>query len=63
MLIGDDIEISIVHIGSTRVRIGIRAPQHYRVVPGEKRQVAGGARSASELAPDSAPSAARHDNR
>jgi carbon storage regulator len=38
LLIGDDIEISIVRIGRSRVRVGIRAPRQYRVVPGEKRQ-------------------------
>ena len=38
LMIGDDIEIEIVRIGSTRVRVGIRAPQKYRVVPGERRQ-------------------------
>lgn len=37
LLIGDDIEITIVHIGHSRVRIGIRAPREYRVVPGEKQ--------------------------
>ena len=39
LMIGDDIEITIVRIGSTRVRVGIRAPQKYRVVAGEKRQM------------------------
>jgi len=36
LLIGDDIEITVVHIGRSRVRVGIRAPRQYRVLPGEK---------------------------
>jgi hypothetical protein len=36
LLIGDDIEITIVHIGRSRVRVGIRAPKWRQVTPGEK---------------------------
>jgi len=35
VLIGDDIELTIVHIGRSRVRVGIRAPRRYRVTAGE----------------------------
>ena len=34
-LIGDDIEILIVRVGRSRVRVGIRAPRGSRVYPGE----------------------------
>ena len=37
LLIGDEIEIVIVHVGRSRVRIGIQAPRKYRVIPGEDR--------------------------
>ena len=40
LLIGDDIEIVIVHVGRSSVRVGIRAPRKYRVTPGEDRPVA-----------------------
>ena len=40
LLIGDEIEITIVHIGHSRVRIGIAAPRQYRVVAGEKQSEA-----------------------
>jgi hypothetical protein len=36
LLIGDEIEVTIVHIGRTRVHVGIRAPRRYQVSPGEK---------------------------
>ena len=35
LLIGDEIEIVIVHVSRARVRVGIRAPRKYRVTPGE----------------------------
>jgi len=34
-LIGEEIEILIVRVGRSRVRVGIRAPRECRVVPGE----------------------------
>jgi carbon storage regulator len=37
LLIGEDIEVTIAHIGRSRVRVGIRAPQQYRVLPGERK--------------------------
>jgi len=37
VLIGDDIELTIVHIGRSRVRVGIRAPRACRVTAGEDR--------------------------
>ncbi len=33
--IGEEIEIEILHVGRTRVRLGIRAPRAYPVVPAE----------------------------
>ena len=39
ILIGDDIEIHLVHIGRTRVKIGIQAPRHVPVVAKEVRLV------------------------
>jgi len=35
LLIGDEIEIVIVHVGQTRVKVGILAPRKYRVTAGE----------------------------
>jgi len=35
ILIGDEIEIHIAHIGRTRVKIAIDAPRHVRVVAKE----------------------------
>jgi carbon storage regulator len=35
ILIGDDIEVHIAHIGRTRVKIAIRAPRRVRVVARE----------------------------
>lgn len=34
-LIGEEIEILIVRVGRSRVRVGIRAPRACRVLPGE----------------------------
>jgi len=39
ILIGDDIEIVIAHIGRTRVRVGIRAPREIAVVAREVKLV------------------------
>ena len=39
ILIGEDIEIVIAHIGRTRVKVGIRAPRERAVAPGEVRLV------------------------
>ena len=52
LLIGDEIEITVVHIGRSRVRVGIRAPRQYRVFPGEKSP---GSPSAPTGAPPPAP--------
>ena len=38
LLVGDDIEITIVRIAGSRVRLGISAPRRLQVVAGEKRQ-------------------------
>jgi carbon storage regulator len=37
LIIADDIEIEVIEIGPTRVKLGIRAPQHVTVVRGEVR--------------------------
>jgi carbon storage regulator CsrA len=34
-LIGEEIEILIVRVGRSRVRVGIRVPRECRVLPGE----------------------------
>jgi carbon storage regulator len=39
ILIGDDVEIMITHIGRSRVRIGIRAPKHMQVLAREVKLV------------------------
>lgn len=39
ILIGDDIEIVIAHIGRTRVKVGIRAPREVPVVAREVKLV------------------------
>jgi carbon storage regulator len=39
ILIGDDIEIVIAHIGRSRVKVGIRAPRHIPVVAKEVKLV------------------------
>jgi carbon storage regulator len=39
ILIGDDIEIVIAHIGRSRVRVGIRAPRETPVMAREVRLV------------------------
>jgi carbon storage regulator len=53
ILIGDDIEIVIAHIGRSRVKVGIRAPretaviaQEVRLVRDENRAAANGAAAA-----------------
>ena len=39
ILIGDDIEIVISHVGRSRVRVGIRAPRQTIVTPAEVKLV------------------------
>ena len=39
ILIGDDIEIVITHIGRTKVRVGIRAPRETPVIAREVKLV------------------------
>jgi Global regulator protein family len=41
-LIGEEVEILIVRVGHSRVRVGIRAPQVCRVLPGEDCGAVGG---------------------
>ncbi len=47
--IGDEIEIEVIEISRTRVKLGIRAPRELRVLRGEAVSVAAENRSASEL--------------
>jgi carbon storage regulator len=39
ILIGDDIEIVIAHIGRSRVKVGIRAPRQMQVIAREMKLV------------------------
>lgn len=39
ILIGDDIEVVIAHIGRTRVKVGIRAPREMTVIAREVKLV------------------------
>ena len=50
ILIGDDIEIVIAHIGRSRVKVGIRAPRQLPVVAQEVKLV-GEENRAAALAP------------
>jgi carbon storage regulator len=47
ILIGDDIEIVIAHIGRTRVKVGIRAPRQVPIVAKEVKLVREENRTAS----------------
>jgi carbon storage regulator len=47
--IGDDIEIHLVHIGRTRVKIAIQAPRELRVVTQEVEIVGAQNRAAAAL--------------
>ena len=48
ILIGEEIEILIAHVGRKKVRVGIRAPRSLRVVGRELRLVEEENRAASE---------------
>ena len=48
ILIGDDIEINLAHIGRTRVKIGIQAPRNVPVVAKEVKLVRDQNRAAAE---------------
>jgi carbon storage regulator len=48
ILIGDDIEIHLAHIGRTRVKIGIQAPRNIPVVAKEVKLVRDQNRAAAE---------------
>ena len=47
ILIGDDIEIHIAHIGRSRVKLGIRAPRNLQVVAREMELVSAQNRAAA----------------
>ncbi len=51
ILIGEDIEIVIAHIGRSRVKVGIRAPRETAVVAREVKVVADENRAAAEGGP------------
>jgi carbon storage regulator len=50
ILIGDDIEIVIAHIGRSRVKVGIRAPRELAVVAREVKLVREENRAAARTA-------------
>jgi carbon storage regulator len=52
ILIGDDIEIVIAHIGRTRVKVGIRAPRETTVLAREVKLVRDENMAAAGLAPE-----------
>jgi carbon storage regulator len=52
ILIGEDIEIVIAHIGRSRVKVGIRAPRRTRVIAREIKVVGEENRAAAEMAGD-----------
>lgn len=51
ILIGDDIEIVITHIGRSRVKVGIRAPRQLPVVAQEVKLVGEENRAAAQTPP------------
>ena len=50
ILIGDDVEIVIAHIGRTRVKVGIRAPRETAVLAREVKLVRDENVAAAEMA-------------
>ena len=52
ILIGDDVEIVIAHIGRTRVKVGIRAPRETPVMAREVKLVRDENVAASALSPE-----------
>ncbi len=54
ILIGDEIEIVIAHIGRTRVKVGIRAPREVAVMAREVKLVGEENRAAAEAASSAA---------
>jgi carbon storage regulator len=52
ILIGDDVEIVIAHIGRTRVKVGIRAPRETPVLAREVKLVRDENVVAAALAPE-----------
>jgi carbon storage regulator len=51
ILIGDDIEIVIAHIGRSRVKVGIRAPRQMPVIAHEVKLVCEENLTAAEASP------------
>ena len=54
MFVGDDIELSVLEITGSQVKLGIRAPRELRVLRSEIWVIAEQNRSAARMAPDSA---------
>ena len=54
MFVGDDIELSVLEITGSQVKLGIRAPRELRVLRSEIWVIAEQNRSAAQIAPDSA---------
>ncbi len=51
ILIGDDIEIQLAHIGRSKVKLAIRAPRHLRVLAKEIQEVRSENQAAADLGP------------
>jgi carbon storage regulator len=54
ILIGEEIEIVIAHIGRTRVKVGIRAPRQLLVIAQEVKLVGEENRAAAQAPPSAA---------
>jgi len=50
--IGDEIEVEIVQIGANKVRVGVRAPEHIRVVRKEVQEVGEENAAAGSITPE-----------
>jgi carbon storage regulator CsrA len=55
ILLGEDIEVEIVEISRTRVKLGVRAPRHVTVMRREAVTVAAENRQASDMLPSYGP--------
>ena len=54
VFIGEDVEVSILEIAGSQVKVGIRAPREVPVLRSEIRVIAEQNRAASQLAPEAA---------
>lgn len=55
IVLGEDIEIEVVEISRTRVKLGVRAPRHITVMRREAVTVAAENRQASDMLPGFGP--------